>query len=187
VSATSGDTPRVRLREATLKDADLLDRWWADPVYGGEFNDFGISPRVKARDAIRQNGMIGESAGALIVERVADGVPIGRVSWRSVSYGPNPESISWNIGISLIPEARYQGQGTEAQRLLALRLFATSEVNRVEAMTDVDNVAEQRALEKAGFRREGVLRQAQFRAGAWHDLVVYAVNREDTRPARVQR
>jgi RimJ/RimL family protein N-acetyltransferase len=43
----------------------------------------------------------------------------------------------------------------------------------------VSNVAEQRALEKAGFTREGVNRQAQFRAGAYHDLVLYARLRSD--------
>jgi RimJ/RimL family protein N-acetyltransferase len=52
-------------------------------------------------------------------------------------------------------------------------------VNRIEAQTDVDNVAEQRALEKAGFHREGVARGAQFRAGAYHDLVTYSRLRND--------
>ena len=44
-------------------------------------------------------------------------------------------------------------------------------------MTDVENLAEQRALEKAGYHRDGVLLGAQFRAGAYHDLVVYSVVR----------
>ena len=48
---------------------------------------------------------------------------------------------------------------------------------RVEASTDITNLAEQRALEKAGFTREGVLRKAQWRAGDWHDLVVYSLLR----------
>jgi RimJ/RimL family protein N-acetyltransferase len=52
-------------------------------------------------------------------------------------------------------------------------------VHRVEASTDVSNLAEQRSLEKAGLRREGVTRGAQFRAGAYHDLVVFALLRDD--------
>ncbi|HEX2140962.1 MAG TPA: GNAT family protein, partial [Candidatus Limnocylindria bacterium] len=67
----------------------------------------------------------------------------------------------------------------EAQRLLARWLFDNSDLNRVEASTDVENVAEQRSLEKAGFVREGIQRGAQFRAGAYHDLVTYAVIRSD--------
>jgi RimJ/RimL family protein N-acetyltransferase len=50
--------------------------------------------------------------------------------------------------------------------------------HRIEAYTEVENIAEQRALEKAGFEREGVLRQTIFRAGKWRDSVVYALIRD---------
>ena len=83
------------------------------------------------------------------------------------------------IGIDLQPEGRGQGLGTEAQRILAEWLFETTPVNRVEASTDVENLAEARSLEKAGFRREGIKRGAQFRAGAYHDLVMYSRLRND--------
>ena len=166
---------RVRLRQATAADAALLETW-QQPAYVGEFNTFGM-PTRPLRDEIRKTGLVGEDRGALIVEVVEGGLPIGSVSWHAEMYGPNPESVAWNIGINLIPEGRGHGFGGEAQRLLAERLFATTGVNRVEAMTDVENHAEQRALEKAGFTREGVLRGAQFRAGAWHDIVVYSLLR----------
>jgi RimJ/RimL family protein N-acetyltransferase len=78
-----------------------------------------------------------------------------------------------------VPKARGQGYGTEAQRQLAAYLFETTAVNRVDAATDVENLAEQRSLEKAGFRRDGILRGSQFRAGAYHDLVVYSRLRDD--------
>jgi RimJ/RimL family protein N-acetyltransferase len=167
--------PRVRLREATTADARLLELWQG-PGYRGEFNDFGL-PSRPVGSAIRERGLIDEDRGALIVEVAQDGRPIGSVSWHAVHYGPNPQSRSWNIGIALVPEARGHGYGGEAQRLLADRLFATTTANRIDAMTDVENTAEQRALEKAGFVREGVLRGAQFRAGGWHDLVVYSLVR----------
>ena len=64
--------------------------------------------------------------------------------------------------------------GTEAQRLLPAYLFDTYPIARVQAETDVTNLAEQRSLEKAGFTREGILRQAQWRTGARHDLVMYS-------------
>jgi RimJ/RimL family protein N-acetyltransferase len=175
--------PRVRLREVTPEDARLLELWQG-PGYRGEFNDFG-QPRQPPVAAIQQNVPIDDQRGGLMVELVAGGTPIGSVSWHGIRYGPNPESLVWNIGINLIPEARGHGFGGEAQRLLAERLFATSTVNRVEAMTDVENTAEQRALEKAGFMREGVLRGAQFRAGAWHDIVVYSLLRPRGAPEQV--
>jgi RimJ/RimL family protein N-acetyltransferase len=171
---------RVRLRQAIPADAGLLERWQG-PDYRGEFNEFGLPLRPLA-PAIGENRLIDEERGALIVEVVADGRPIGSVSWHAVRYGPNPQSLVWNIGINLIPEARGHGFGAEAQRILADWLFATTTANRVEAMTDVDNTQEQRSLEKAGFVREGVLRGAQFRAGAWHDIVVYSLLRPRRAP-----
>jgi RimJ/RimL family protein N-acetyltransferase len=169
---------RVRLRDGTLADADLLESW-DTPAVQGEFNDFGMPPRPAPREAMAAGPLRNDHNGQLIVELVKDGKPIGTVGWHKVMNGPNPESVAWNIGISLLPEARGRGYGAEAQRQLAAYLFATTDVNRVEASTDVDNLAEQRALEKAGFLRDGALRGAQFRAGAYHDLFVYSRLRDD--------
>jgi Acetyltransferases, including N-acetylases of ribosomal proteins len=42
--------------------------------------------------------------------------------------------------------------------------------------------AEQWALSKAGFAREGVLRGYGFRDGEWRDAVMYSILREDGKP-----
>jgi len=109
----------------------------------------------------------------------ATGDLLGGVSWHAVDYGGTVSCSAWNIGIGLLPAARGRGVGTLAQRLLAEHLFATTELDRVEASTDVANVAERRALEKAGFRREGVLRGAQLRGGVRRDLVHFGLVRGD--------
>jgi len=103
------------------------------------------------------------------------------VGWLAIPTGPT--SACWNIGVTILPEFRGKGYGTAAQRLLAEYLFATTTVNRVEAGTDVDNVAEQRALEKARFIREGVRRGSQFRNGQWRDMAMYGRLRDDHAPA----
>ena len=154
------------LRRVRPTDLPLIDSWRRDPDMEGPFNDFGLPP---VRATVQGN--------LLVVE--AEGVPIGTVSWQDVRYGPNDESRAVNIGIALVPSARGHGHGSAAQRMLAAYLFRTTGVNRVEASTDVENLAEQRALERAGFTREGVIRGAQYRAGAWHDLVGYSRLRGD--------
>jgi RimJ/RimL family protein N-acetyltransferase len=160
-----------------LEDADLLDQWNA-ALEPGSFNDFG--PRAPTdRDALARGPLRTERNGVLIIERIEDDEPLGTIAYRKASYGPPPDSDAWQLGIDLAAEARGQGYGTEAQRLLADWLFATTAANRVEAATDVDNVAEQRSLEKAGYVRDGVMRGAQFRAGAYHDLVYYSRLRSD--------
>lgn len=116
--------------------------------------------------------------GRLVVDIVdPDGVRAfaGYVSWHLVTYGPNPGSHAWNIGIEIVDAARGHGVGTVAQRLLARWLLATTHVRRIEASTDVTNIAEQKSLERAGFTREGVLRSAQRRADGRHDLYGYSI------------
>ena len=167
---------RVRLRDLELDDVDLLDAWNAEP---SDFNDFGDQAAPLPRDAIAAGPLRNDRNGMLVVERVDDGSLIGTVGWHRVNYGPNPESDAWNIGIELRPDARGHGLGAEAQRLLAQFLFDAYDLNRVEAQTDVQNLAEQRSLEKAGYVREGVQRGAQYRAGGYHDLVTYSRLRGD--------
>jgi len=105
---------------------------------------------------------------------------VGSMSWHEEMYGPTVGSLCWNIGIGLVVAWRGKGVGAAAQRVLAKHLFATTPHNRVEASTDVENVAEQRALERAGFTREGIIRGAQHRAdGIHHDLVSYSVLRSE--------
>jgi RimJ/RimL family protein N-acetyltransferase len=103
-------------------------------------------------------------------------------------WGADPEAQgrhNW-FGFSADGELRHRGRGhgAEAQRQLAAYLFAHTRVERLEASTDVENTAEQRALERAGFAREGILRSAQFRDGTFHDLVLYGRLRGD-RPSQV--
>ena len=100
-------------------------------------------------------------------------VAVGDLSAHATWYGPSRGSRAMNIGISLVESYRGLGIGTAAQRLLAKELHSQG-VIRVEAGTDVTNIAEQRALENAGFAYEGTLKKAQARADGLHDLQVWA-------------
>lgn len=164
----------TRLRPATERDAALLAAWRADPC--SPFEDWSGPPPLGCPEEPRR---IAPAGGGDLVVADGDDQPVGTVSWHPVLYGPNLGSQALDIGISLRPFARGLGHGTRAQRMLVRYLFTTTPVHRVQASTDVENVAEQRALERAGFTREGVLRGAQWRGGAWHDLVSYACLRAD--------
>ncbi|HEU0130716.1 MAG TPA: GNAT family protein [Mycobacteriales bacterium] len=172
------DEPAVRLRRLASADLDLLVRRREVAEQEDEYGFFGHLPTTGLRGRYAEHGLLSPDDGALMVD-TADGETVGEVTWHAVHYGPPPASRAANIGIEIFPAHRGRGYGTAAQRALAAYLLATYPINRVEASTDVANVAEQRSLEKAGFTREGVLRGAQWRAGAWHDLVGYSVIRSD--------
>lgn len=170
---------RVRLRFVTRAELLLFQRF--SKRDRGGFNDFGVRRRPIPDDAWTDGELHNDQRAELFVERLEDGAILGTMQYHRVSYGPNPRSGAWMLGIELVPGARGQGFGTEAQRLLADWLFAKTPANRIEASTDVENIAEARSLENAGFTREGVARGAQFRAGAYHDLLLYARLRGDDR------
>jgi RimJ/RimL family protein N-acetyltransferase len=57
--------------------------------------------------------------------------------------------------------------------------FETLNLNRIWLHVYANNPAGVRAYEKAGFRREGVLRQSCYQGGRYWDTIVMAVLREE--------
>ena len=165
----------VTLRPVVEDDLSWLASLRNGPEASGVYQWHGWSDPQRRRRRWAESGLLGEDGGTLIVLHGTDRA--GDVSWRRVKTGPT--AFSWAIGIGLAPEFRSRGYGTEAQRLLVHYLFAHTQVNRIEATTEITNVAEQRALEKAGFTREGILRGSTFRQGRWHDQVMYSVLRDE--------
>jgi ribosomal-protein-alanine N-acetyltransferase len=167
----------VRLRPIEEADLDLLSRFDTDPSSRGLYLASAFrSPRSRRR-RWEEDGWLGDNTAQLAVA-LTDGTLAGIVSWRTIKTG-GPEAGCLEIGALLFPEHRGKGLGTAAQRLLVEYLFATTLANRLQAITDVENLAEQKALERAGFRREGILRGLAFDRGRWHDGVLYARLRED--------
>jgi RimJ/RimL family protein N-acetyltransferase len=160
--------PLVRLRPVGSDDLAILRRFAVEPGLVGPnwlgFRDAGAVDRRFATD-----GYLGPDDGRLVVG--VDDTAAGFVGWHAVQV---TVPTYWNIGIVLLPEFRGRGVGWRAQALLCEYLFEHSPVERIEAGTQPENVAEQHALVRAGFVKEGELRRAEFRAGAWHDVWVYS-------------
>jgi RimJ/RimL family protein N-acetyltransferase len=169
------DVIGVRLRP--VREADLAALEEAHSRDADPWNWFRHTPAGAMQRRFAE-GILSEESGTLAVE-TPDGALAGGVSWFTVQHGPTTACRALNIGISLLPGQRGRGYGAAAQRALAEYLFATTLTERIEAETDVENVAEQRALERAGFTREGVLRHAQFHLGQWRDTVIYSVLRAE--------
>lgn len=164
---------KIYLRPLRQMDIPVFEAWVNDGDFKSEFNIFGLQREGDIEKGWQENGLLTSYYGMLAVVTPEERI-IGDVSYHHQRYGPNEASMAYNIGITLLPEYRGLGYGVEAQQLLAQYLFAVYPVMRVEASTDVANFPEQRALEKAGFSRDGVLRKAQWRNGDWHDLMVYS-------------
>src|SRR5918999_1597261 len=80
------------------------------------------------------------------------------------------------IGYWLAPWARGPGYAVEATCTVARDAFARG-LHRVELLAATGNVASQRVAERAGFTREGVLRQVLVIPGGRSDAVIFSLLR----------
>jgi RimJ/RimL family protein N-acetyltransferase len=128
----------LTLRLAAAADLPILERLTQDPESAGEFAWLGWYKLTRFRQWWAENRLISDDISVLMVAR--DGERLGFVTWHKVSSTPG--YYYWNIGIALLPEARGKGYGTQAQRMLAQYLFKHTTVQRIEAATEVGNVAE---------------------------------------------
>jgi len=103
----------------------------------------------------------GEAAGGIGLELQQD------VWKRSAVIGFWLGEAHWGRGIT-----------TAALRALTAHAFAAFDVCRLQAYVFEGNAASGRVLEKAGYVREAVLRQAATKDGRTFDLQLYALVRE---------
>jgi RimJ/RimL family protein N-acetyltransferase len=164
----------VALRPVAEEDLPFLERLTQDPDAAGEYAWSGWRSLLQFRQGWVEDRLVGDDGGVLLIARGSE--RLGFVSWFQVDF---PPSYYWSMGIALLPEARGKGYGTLAHRLLIQYLFAHTTVHRIEAVTEAENVAEQRVLEKAGFIREGVMRGVFWRDGAYRDGALYSLLRAD--------
>jgi RimJ/RimL family protein N-acetyltransferase len=168
----------VRLRAVLEKDLSMFRRFATEPwLIGLDWGGFR-DPAAPAR-RLATDGYLGPDDGRLMIEIENARTAAGFVSWAAGSFGV---AKHWEIGIVLLPEWRGRGIGWRAQAMLCDYLFSHSPVERIQAGTHPENVAEQKALQRAGFRLDGILRAVEFRAGQWRDGYLYSRLRADPSP-----
>ena len=83
------------------------------------------------------------------------------------------------IGYFLITSERGKGYCTEAAKIMADYLFLSRDIMRIQASADTRNLASQKLLEKADFKREGTKHKTNFYRGDWRDCHLYSILREE--------
>ena len=94
-------------------------------------------------------------------------------------------NIDWrhrcaNSGIVIGEKGAWgQGYATDTMRVRTKFAFETLNLHRVESEACTENVASQKALEKTGYKREGIFRKRVWNEGRWQDTIRYAILDED--------
>jgi len=87
------------------------------------------------------------------------------------------ERVSAEIGYWLGESVWGRGIATEALRSVTLEAFKRFEITRLYALPFADHAASIRVLEKAGYLREGHLKQSAIKDGQIRDQLLYAAYR----------
>lgn len=101
---------------------------------------------------------------------------IGHISLYSIKRLP---FLSGFIGYSIDEREIGRGIGTEAVRLVTAFAFNTIALHRIEAYVSPRNYGSVAVLEKAGYEREGLLREILYINGVWEDHYMYAIVEDD--------
>ena len=161
---------KVRLRPLGDSDVDDFYKWWNDPEFSGEYAGF----EPISRDDVQE--IVGNEEWFMIISRLEDR-KVGFISY----YPVRRDYLNlFEIGYRTMPSERRKGYTTEAARLLVDYLFSSKkEIERIESVTDVENVPSQRVLEKNGFKREAELRKRFFNKGEYRNEYMYSLLREE--------
>ena len=148
-----------------------------DPETQRRLNDGPLREEAQRESVARVEHQWATGSGAPFVIADARGDrPLGLVN---LQFREDVEVA--NLAVSVFPEARGRGIAARALRLAALWGLRDLGLARVAAEAAVDKHASIRAIEKAGFRREGMLRAHCKTQGERHDCVMFSLVAADVR------
>ena len=165
----------------TREESDILAIAQAshDPETRRRLHDTPLDPDTRRQAVARaeQQWSRGTAAPFVIADAAADR-PVGLLN---LQFGDDHDVAS--LAVSVFPEARGRGIAARALRLGALWGLRELGLARVAAEAAADNDASIRAIEKAGFHREGTLRAHCQTHGERHDCVMFSlVATDDLQP-----
>ncbi|MBI2749784.1 MAG: GNAT family N-acetyltransferase [Burkholderiales bacterium] len=166
-------TKRLLLRPLHATDAPGVMALFTDAA----FMRFGTTPPFAAMDeadALIARDMQAMASGERIrlgIERLADHALIGICTL----FNLDAQCRSAEIGYGLLSDAWGQGYMHEAVVALLDYGFGELKLNRVEADIDPRNTRSAKSLERAGFTKEGLLRESCIVNGVLTDSARYGL------------
>lgn len=167
---------RVTMRALRADDTDTMYVWRVDLMTWGATTDEPPYPMTLER--YRELSQKAASApGSVDFAIEVDGVLAGR----SGLFAFDDLAHNAEVSLTMAPEARGKGFGTEALHLLCAFGFDHRNLHRVWLETLASNGAALRCYAKAGFVEEGRLRDHAWVDGAYEDIVRMALLRAEWR------
>lgn len=159
----------IRLRPWTIDDLPAIEQASHDPY----ISDVTSVPPTYTDDAgrafIERQWKKSNGISLCIADTYTD-VALGFIGIRFENEAQDRASL----GYWIVPQARGRSISAAAVQLLSEWAFSTHTIPRLELLVEPHNTASQRVAERAGFRREGLLRSYEEFKGRRADLIMYA-------------
>lgn len=163
---------KVRLRSHREDDLKNIVAWINNPAVTRYLSMMRPRSVVEEREWL-QRAMRNEDPGSfgLVIES-ADAEYLGSVGLIHI----DPRNRCAEVGLVIArPEDWGRGFGTEALTLMLRHAFEEMNLHRVMLRVYDFNERAVRSYASAGLKEEGRLREALFRHGAWHDVILMAI------------
>lgn len=146
-----------------------------DPETQRRLNDEPLTTDRQRETVSRAEEQWRAGTGApFVIADAGDDRPLGLVN---LQFGGDDEVAG--LAVSVFPDARGGGIAARALRLAAVWGLRELGLQRVFAEAAADNEASIRAIEKAGFEREGTMRAHCKTHGKRHDCVMFSLLPQD--------
>ena len=170
-------TERLRLRRITESDVPDLFAFFSDPEVMKFYDCEAVRDHEEMLAFVRRFESWFESGTGFRWGLALKGTP-GVIGTCGLFYWHKPYRIA-TLGYELARHWHRQGFMSKALSLVLAYGFGHMQLNRVGATVHTENAASIATLEGLGFKREGLLRQAQYVNGRFDDLYAYALLREE--------
>lgn len=171
------ETTRLKLRKPLQKDGIALLKATQDETVMKYYGMAAFESKAEALGEINWFNKIFTQAEGIrwVITEKGVGNYIGDIGFHNYAIAHSRAEI----GFKLAKAFWHTGIMTEALEQVLKYGFMVMQLNRIEAVVDPQNAACLCLLEKAGFVREGTLREYEHEAKGYVDLVMLSLLKKD--------
>lgn len=170
---------QIVLRPVEEKDIPLLYDWFNREESMGNYAAFTAHSYMELLKSYQDSNFWNDNKKYFIIE--VKNVPVGEVVLhKALNYRTSGLEIALCIDEL---EYRGKGYGKSVVNLLRDHIFDNrSDINRIQAVIDIENEPSKKLFKSCNFKYEGTLRGINYHNGKYRDAEVYSLLRHEWMP-----